>query len=139
MKNTNKDMNKDENTNEPALDAAVAAKIAEHYHHAKAKHPYFADILFDFGENNRTKRIENARKILERDRERLSDEVDYFGVRATTLAKVECSEFVEALARGDKAAAVEECYDVIAVLLRMIDVLEGRQKLGKPKSNKRAD
>lgn len=28
--------------------------------------------------------------------------------------------------------AVEECYDAIAVLLRTIDVLEGRQKLGKP-------
>ena len=32
----------------------------------------------------------------------------------------------------EAAAAVEECYDAIAVLLRVIDVLEGRQPLGRP-------
>ena len=44
-------------------------------------------------------------------------------------------ETLEALANGDKAHAVEELYDMIAVCLRTIDVLEGRQKLGKPKAN----
>ena len=34
------------------------------------------------------------------------------------------------------AAAVEELYDVIAVLLRTIDVIEGRYKLGKPEEVK---
>lgn len=50
-------------------------------------------------------------------------------------AILECKmlEVHEALANGDKAHAVEELYDCIAVLLRTIDVLEGRQKLGKPK------
>lgn len=38
--------------------------------------------------------------------------------------------------RGDKANAVEECYDAIAVLLRMVDVPEGRQTLGKPEEMK---
>jgi uncharacterized protein YabN with tetrapyrrole methylase and pyrophosphatase domain len=44
----------------------------------------------------------------------------------------ECWEVAEALANGDTAHAVEELYDCVAVLLRTIDVLEGRQKLGKP-------
>lgn len=38
----------------------------------------------------------------------------------------------ETIPATGEAAAVEECYDTIAVLLRMVDVLEGRQKLGKP-------
>lgn len=42
------------------------------------------------------------------------------------------AEVCNAIARGDNAHAVEECYDTIAVLLRMVDVLEGRQCLGKP-------
>ena len=33
---------------------------------------------------------------------------------------------------GHPELAVEECYDAIAVLLRVIDVLEGRQELGRP-------
>lgn len=31
-----------------------------------------------------------------------------------------------AFTAGNTAAAVEECYDAIAVLLRVVDVLEGR-------------
>lgn len=129
-----------DNANEPTttLDAAVAKKIAGHYSHAKAKHPYFADLIFDFGEFNRKERIEKAREILDGDRENLCREIEYSKVRATTVAKVEASEFVEALARGELAAAVEECYDVIAVFLRIIDVLEGRQSLGKPSEESEA-
>lgn len=40
----------------------------------------------------------------------------------------------DAIANGNTAHAVEECYDAISVLLRTIDVLEGRQKLGKPET-----
>jgi hypothetical protein len=38
----------------------------------------------------------------------------------------------EAIANGDTDAAIEEAYDAIAVLLRVIDVLEGHQELGSP-------
>ena len=119
-------------TQEPSLDAATVIAIARHYCHAKAKHPYFADLLFDFGDFNGYERAEKARFLLECDREKLKDEIAYNTVRASTVAKVEASEVIEALARGDNAAAVEECYDVIAVMLRIIDVLEGRQELGRP-------
>jgi hypothetical protein len=39
---------------------------------------------------------------------------------------------MQAYIKGDIAAAVEECYDAIAVLLCVVDVLEGRQALGNP-------
>ena len=38
-----------------------------------------------------------------------------------------------AVHNGGEARAVEELYDCISVLLRTVDVLEGRQALGKPK------
>lgn len=47
-----KDMtnNKKPNAATSALDTATAKKIAEHYCHAKAKHPYFADIAAEADE-----------------------------------------------------------------------------------------
>ena len=121
-------------TQEPSLDAATVISIARHYHNAKTKHPYFADLLFDFGDFNGYERAEKARFLLEYDREKLKDEIAYNTVRASTVAKVEAREVIEALARGDRAQAVAECYDVIAVMLRIIDVIEGRQALGRPKT-----
>lgn len=111
-----------------SIDAAVVLKIAEHYCHAKRKHPYFADRLF-IGDND----AKWAKMDLESVRMLLNIERKQGKVYAETLANCEVAEVCDALARGDKAAAVDECYDAIAVLLRMVDVLEGRQKLGKPK------
>lgn len=53
-------------------------------------------------------------------------------VKPTTILECEMAEVHEAYARGEMAHAVEECYDAIAVLLRTIDVLEGRQAFGDP-------
>lgn len=114
---------------EASIDAAVVLKIAEHYCHAKRKHPYFADMLFLWDDND----VEEAKRYLESVRMLLNIERKQGRVYAETLANCEVAEVCDAIARGDKAAAVEECYDAIAVLLRMVDVLEGRQKLGKPK------
>jgi len=50
-----------------------------------------------------------------------------------SLLICETREFEEAMTLKDTAAAVEELYDVIAVCMRIIDVLEGRQELGRPK------
>lgn len=117
---------------EASIDAAVVLKIAEHYCHAKRKHPYFADMLFIWDDND----AEEAKRYLESVRMLLNIERKQGRVYAETLANCETAEVCDAIARGDKAAAVEECYDVIAVLLRMVDVLEGRQKLGRPKEVK---
>ena len=43
---------------------------------------------------------------------------------------------VDALANDDKTQAIEELYDCVAVCLRAIDVLEGRQTLGKTEETK---
>lgn len=76
---------------------------------------------------------EEAKRDLESVRTLLQIEREQDKVYAETLANCEVAEICDAIARGDKAAAIEECYDVIAVLLRMVDVLEGRQGLGRPK------
>lgn len=112
---------------EASIDAAVVLKIAEHYCHAKRKHPYFADRLF-IDDND----AKWAKMDLASVRMILNIELEQGKVYAGTLANCEVAEVCDAIARGDKAAAVEECYDAIAVLLRMVDVLEGRQELGKP-------
>lgn len=89
------------------------AEIVRHYEHAKEKHPVFADILTH---NNNT-----SAKY-------------YKMVRDEALAAGACSPFevllaeyaevLEAIAVEDKSQAVYECYDCIAVLLRLIDMIE---------------
>lgn len=114
-----------------SIDAAVVLKIAEHYCHAKRKHPYFADRLCPdwLDPKQRTKIIGNT---LAKCRKYIENDIARHRLMWDALANCEVWEIHEALARGDKAAAVEECYDAIAVLLRTVDVLEGRQKLGRP-------
>lgn len=113
-----------------ALDPAVVAKVAAHYRHARAKHPHFAAALypnegFGFFAECAKSQLKAMRKLI--------------GIgksNAETVLMCETAEAREAYARGDRAAAVEECYDAIAVLLRMVDVLEGRQALGDPAKGK---
>ena len=121
-------MNSTTNETNAALDAATVKKIAEHYSHAKAKHPYFADTLFEEQD------ADMIRGSLRGWRVQLQDQLETGDLPAETLISCEVCEAADAFARGDTAQAVEECYDVIAVLLRIVDVLEGRQALGKPKS-----
>lgn len=105
------------------------ANIAYHYTHAKKKHPYFCDIIksddlqFDFAEWQ----LEDCRKRLVHAREANV-------VRWDELLDCEKYEAMVEIKHGDTAHAVEELYDCIAVCLRTIDVLEGRQKLGKPET-----
>ena len=127
MENTKK--SSDQSIVHDSLDAATVISIARHYCHAKDKHPYFADRLC-LDEAN----AEHARSSLKICRFMLQVEQKQGEVCAETLANCELAEAWEAYACGDRAAAVEECYDVIAVMLRIIDVLEGRQALGKPKA-----
>jgi hypothetical protein len=50
------------------------------------------------------------------------------------ILECEMAEIFEALERGDKEQAVEECYDLVAVALRFADAIKGWQKLGKPET-----
>ena len=109
---------------ERVMPLAFAHNAAIHFAKALRKHPRFADALFSEDEK------EDAEFLLERARA----EVDYLTknnwLDAGMLAMCELDEAQLAHARGDKAACVDELYDAVAVLMRMIAVVEGRQKLG---------
>ena len=112
--------------------AAHDARIRMHYDHARKKHPYFCDrMLPAWAESNIKDHIQRA---LEDRRARLKQGAGDGNLMWNEVLDCECWEVTEALAHGDTAHAVEECFDAIAVLLRAIDVLEGRQKLGKPET-----
>ena len=106
----------------------ITDRIWAHYDHAREKLPYFCDrILYDGWT-----RMDLALK-LEYDRKRLHNAVNTGTVSMPHVMSCETSEALMDLANNNTSAAVEKLYDAIAVLLRTIDVLEGRQPLGKPK------
>lgn len=114
------------------------AKILMHYRKAVEKHPYFCDRLVeDFGDNQEIAKI-TAATMLTSWRATLARRVRDENATPFDVLQTEIAEVYEAIVRGDTAASAEECYDCIAVLLRMIDVLEGRQPLGRPKDGQEA-
>ena len=132
-----------------ALGKATAAKEIEcrtdimermwtHYDRACEKHPYFCDGLlptqvpYPMSEAAMKGEI---RDNLFTTRQRIKFGRKNANVLWNELLNEEVWEATEAMADGDTAHAVEECYDAIVVLLRTIDVLEGRQKLGKIKES----
>ena len=100
-------------------------RVRAHYAHAIEKHPYFCDDIACISEQDADTLLKIRRSVL-KELERVGD------VEAVNVIQCELFEVVQAYAHGDIAHAVEECYDTIATILRTIDVLEGRQKLGKP-------
>ena len=100
---------------------AFAENCAEHYMKAVEKHPHFADRLF-YNENVRAARsnLTMRRRILKLLKNSCSEAV----------LRCEISEAAYSSAQGDKAHAIDELYDAVAVIMRMIAVLEDKQKLG---------
>ena len=99
-------------------------RAASHFLKAVRKHPRFADALF--GDDA----ADDAQDVLDAMRR----ELDYLAknnwLDASALATCEICEAQLANAQGDAAATVSELYDAVAVLMRMIAVVEGKQKLG---------
>ncbi len=102
-------------------------RILEHYDHAREKHPHFCDH-----ESPELWSVNDAKQYMGIMRNHLRDQTASGNIHWDTVLECEEAEVIDAIIRGDKPAAVEECYDAIAVLLRVVDVLEGRQPLGKP-------
>ena len=129
-------MNNDGISTEKFLERAIV-----HYRHAREKHPYFADRLSyseRTGDDIRDQfRARYADRLLRLRRRFIRNASEIGGLMAECVLECEIAEIYSALAHGDTANAVEECYDVIAVLMRMIDVLQGRQTLGKPNKDER--
>ena len=104
----------------------ILRNIAGHYLKAISKHKYFCDELTRFDEHYWLVKECGDKQTLAR-----RGEIGNFG--ADDVLASEVSELFHAVAKGDIKNAIEEAYDVIAVLLRIIDVLEHRQPLGRPK------
>lgn len=106
-----------------------APRALYHYIRAKEKHPYFCDALFPrwMPSEERGERIDATLGCVR-------EEMKKHGEDVYDVLFEEVYEILEAANNGDTAHAVDECYDAISVLLRTIDVLEGRQKLGKPET-----
>ena len=114
------------------MNEETIAKIREHYEHAKAKHPYFCDMLNP--NIDQTHLIMSVNTKLTKIRNSIAEDIKDRDLIWDTLLNCEVWEVHEAIANDDTDHAVKECYDAIAVLLRVVDVLEGRQKLGKPEA-----
>ena len=112
----------------------ITDRIWSHYDHAREKHPYFCDSLLP-KEYRSAKQLRGTIKSnLARSRHRIKVGGLLHNLMWNEIADCEVWEATEAIANNNTSAAVDELYDCIAVLLRTIDVLEGRQKLGKPET-----
>lgn len=88
-------------------------KIKAHYEHAVEKHPKFTDKFYSGTHNYAQLSLAQAREDLK------------WGICDTeSIITCELLEIYEAYKGGRLADAKEECYDAIAVLLRMIDMIE---------------
>ena len=131
--NTSSDAQAPSCAKHPTFVNTHALNIIEHYYHAREKHPYFCDRILPTEAYQPTKAdaLKELQSALLNMRQELNDAMQDGKVAAFVVAGCEWLEFAEAVMMDNSAAAIEELYDTIAVLLRIIDVLEGRQQLGK--------
>lgn len=114
------------------FDTQHADRICKHYVHAKEERPYFCDNLLPRDIEPPELPIEEQIEInLAIARKRIESGAKLGNILWNEILDCEVWEAVEAINNRDYDAAVEKCYDAIAVLLRTIDVLERRQKLGR--------
>lgn len=117
------------------MNPEIIEKIKQHYNHAREKHPYFCDGLLPTQVSSDWSKGEVLQKIvleLRLARDRIEGGGKIGNRLWNEVLNCEVWEAIEAMADGNTSAAIEECYDAIAVLLRVVDVLEGRQALGDP-------
>ena len=110
-----------------------AFNAASHFLKAVRKHPRFTDMLFCRGEVMKSKYGEilpDLERSLARERDDIACDDAAGKLEARSLLACEFREAYAECLRGDKAACVDELYDAVAVLMRMIAVIEGKQKLG---------
>ena len=107
-----------------AIPSEFSHRAVAHFAKALRKHPRFADALFPSTD------VAEAGQSLQEARDLVAHFVTNGGVDGVMLAQCEIAESQFANAMHQKAACVDELYDAVAVLMRMIAVVEGKQKLG---------
>ena len=110
-----------------------AFNAASHFLKAVRKHPRFADKLFYECESyykTKDAALAIAEDDLNDERQDLYLAQKTANVDSWSLISCEILEAYVAHLKGDKAACADELYDAVAVLMRMIAVVEGKQKLG---------
>ena len=117
---------------EAVIPLAFAHNAALHYAKALRKHPRFADALFDWRELTHpfSGVAALAQSRLKSRRSFVKNGERNYRLIANDLLDCEIAEAFDAHEQGDKAATVSELYDAVAVLMRMIAVVEGKQTLG---------
>ena len=104
-----------------AMPSDFNRRAYEHFAKALRKHPRFADALHGHPS------IEMLRDHLVECREILISERQRSEVFATDLL---ACELLEAWCAPNEQETISELYDAVAVLMRMIAVVEGKQRLG---------
>ncbi len=101
-------------------DFSIRARL--HYAKALRKHPRFADKLHDFACQD------DAEDALAH----IRDKIDYASRWPKCLYAYDLlrCEILEAWTAPNAKKQIDELYDAVAVLMRMIAVVEGKQKLG---------
>ena len=110
-----------------------AFNAASHLLKAVRKHPRFADALFSTSERNeriRATALSQAECGLEEMREDIYLSTRDGTLEASYLLSCEIAEAEVEHMRGNAAETISELYDAVAVLMRMIAVVEGKQRLG---------
>ncbi|MCQ2106376.1 MAG: hypothetical protein MJZ26_11360 [Fibrobacter sp.] len=102
----------------------IIKRIIEHHAHACEKHPVFCK-----GFANERMSAENLEQTLFFARK--------LSPTAANILNEEYLEIFEAYVKGDKEHAIDECYDAIAVLVRMVEFIEG--EINKDKADKVMD
>ena len=109
-----------------------AFNAASHFLKAVRKHPRFADALFDWRELTHpfSGVAALAQSRLKSCRRAVASGEQYHRIIADDLLSCEIAEAFAAREQGNAAETISELYDAVAVLMRMIAVVEGKQKLG---------
>lgn len=117
------------------------SNVMTRYHVSRSTHPRFVDGLScNDRTGDETRDAINAKYAMEMlalRRKHVYQAVEEGCLTAETLLDCRVAEVCAALAEDDGTRAVDGCYGAIVVLMRMIDVIEGRQSLGTVRKDKR--
>ena len=117
----------------PEHEAKTLRKIWRRYLASRKKSPYFCDRFTCLSKAGADSHMELLKSTLESAK-------DVGDIEAFDIIRCELFGAVQAYTHGTTTRAVEKLFDCIAAILRTVDVIEGRQTLGKPitkQSNKK--